>query len=259
MTNKSINKDVVEAFKQYFKLKEPPIAIFYTDVPPEKVFEPKFKSVKFYPCVIRLLNSVRRGRTLVIGKESRNLCPGGLAYLGFQQRLRDLEYHISQGYTDASGKWLLIDGEKFFKNTQIARELLNDIPFMQSPGNYIVFMPLENVDLERYEPQLVCFFVNMDQLAGLIQLAHFDAPNVRTLVAKSSGCGAIVTEPYAELNKEIPAPIIGLLTDIYARQNVKKEDAVLTLGYKRLIELYNNIDESFLKLEAWKRIQNRID
>ena len=252
------NKEIVEKFKTVFKLKESPIAFFYTDNPPQKVFKPKPKSIKNIPCIIRLLNGVRRGRTLVLGKKSRNLCPGGLAYLGFGKRMQGLENFLSTGIRDREGK-IILQGERFLKTPQIAKNFLDKIPFSKNPAEYAVFMPLDRINPEIYKPLLVIFFVNMDQLAGLIQLAHFDATNNRTILGVGSGCSTIITEPLAELKKEqISRPVIGMLTDILSRGHITTEIATFTIGYDRLLQLYENIDKSFLTLDPWNKIQNRV-
>jgi len=250
------NSAIVEKFKLVFKLKETPIAFFYTNYPPQKVYKPKPKSIKHVPCIIQLLNGVRRGRILVLGRKSRNLCPGGLAYLGFKKPMPGLEYYISTGVKNSEGK-IILEGERFFKTPKHGKALYDKIPWRKSPADYAVFMPLNKVD-SKYDPQLVIFFVKMDQLAGLIQLANYDVFDSRTILAIGSSCSTIITEPLAELEKnETPRAVIGMLTDVLSRNHIKTDEASFTIGYRRLIQLYNNIDESFLSLEPWKKIQKR--
>ncbi|MFX1450742.1 MAG: DUF169 domain-containing protein [Promethearchaeota archaeon] len=251
------NKEIVEKFTSFFKLKDDPIAFFYTDNPPQEVYKPKAKSIDYLPCIIQLLNGVRRGKTLVLSKQSRNLCPGGLAYLGFQRIFTGLEYFLSTGIRDKEGN-LVREGERFKKTPEIAGNFYDRIPFKKHPAKYAVFMPLKEVNPEVYKPLLVIFFINMDQLAGLLQLAHYDLTDNRTIVGFGSGCSSIITEPLAELERDkTPRAVVGMLTDILARGHIKRDEATFTIGYNRLLELYNNIEGSFLELKAWKKIQNR--
>lgn len=244
-------KEISEKFIAIFKLKDYPIAFFYTDDPPQKVFKPKPMSIENITCIIRLLRGVRQGRTLVLGKESRNLCPGGLAYLGFSKRMPGLEYYLSTGAPNEEGK-IAVEGERFIKTPQMAKLFFESIPFNKSPAKYAVFMPLDQVDLEIYKPLIVIFFVNMDQLAGLIQLANYDAINNRTILGHGSGCSTIITEPLAELNK-LSRPIIGMLTDVLSRRHIGPDETSFTIAYERLLQIYENIDESFLNLQSWKK------
>jgi uncharacterized protein (DUF169 family) len=252
------NIEIVEKFKSVFKLKDLPIAFFYTDNPPQEVYKPKAKSLENVPCIIQFLNGVRRGRTLVLGKQSRNLCPGGLAYIGFKKMFPGLEYFLSTGIRDKEGN-LVREGERYKKTPEMAREFYGTIPFKKNSAKYAVFMPLDKVNNEVYKPSLVIFFVNMDQLSGLIQLTHYDLTDNKTIIGYGSGCSHIITEPLAELEKsETPRAVVGMLTDIVSRRHIKRDEATFTIGYNRLLELYNNLKGSFIELEAWKNIQNRI-
>lgn len=119
-------------------------------------------------------------------------------------------------------------------------------------------MSLDQVNPKQYEPKLVIFYVKNDQLIGLNQLANFDTLN-RTILGIGSACDTIITEPLSEVNNnDEPRPVLGLLSDVLARRHLKLDDVSFTLGYKKLIQMYNNIDESFLKLDAWKAISDRI-
>ena len=256
------NTKLVEDLKSVFKLSESPIAFFYTDIIPDdvEVYKPKKpKTLTRFPCIIQFLNGVRHGKTLVLGKQSRHLCPGGASYLGLRRRFSGAEYYLSTGFTSSKEGAIALEGERVIKTPQLAKEFYDTIPFKKSPAKYAVFMPLHAVNLEIYKPLLVIFFVNMDQLAGLVQLANFDTITNRTILGISSGCGAITTEPLAELsNLEFPRPVVGMLTDIIARSHVKAGEATFTIGFDRLLQLHKNIDDSFLKLDAWKAIHDRI-
>jgi len=253
------NKELAQKFKTIFKLDYPPIAFFYTDNPPTEVFNPKrTKSIKNIPCIIQLLNGVKSGKALVLGKSSRNLCPGGLAYLGFRKIMQGLENFLSTGVPGPNEGEIIMEGERFAKTPELAKQFLDKIPFRKSPADYVVFMPLDRVNPEQYEPELVIFYVKNDHLAGLNQLANFDTLN-RTILGIGSACSTIITEPLAEIEKnDPPRPVLGLLSDILARRHVKSDEVSFTVAYKKLIQMYNNIEESFLKLEAWNTIYNRI-
>ncbi|MFX1338836.1 MAG: DUF169 domain-containing protein [Promethearchaeota archaeon] len=252
------NKELAQKFKSVFKLNYPPIAFFYTNNPPIEVYNPKRTSGINFPCIIQLLNGVKSGSTLVLGKRSRNLCPGGLTYLGFKKPMKGLENFLSTGIPGPKEGEIIMEGERFAKTPELAKKFLDKIPFRKSSAEYAVFMPLDQVNPKQYEPQLVIFYVKNDQLAGLNQLANFDTLN-RTILGIGSACSTIITESLAEIeNNDEPRPVLGLLSDILARRHVKPDEVSFTVGYKKLIQMYNNIEESFLKLEAWNTIYNRI-
>ena len=66
------NKELTQKFKTVFKLNYPPIAFFYTNNPPKEAYNPKRTSGINFPCIIQFLNGVKSGKTLVLGKSSRN-------------------------------------------------------------------------------------------------------------------------------------------------------------------------------------------
>ena len=252
------NKELAQKFISIFKLASPPIAFFYTDNPPMEAYNPKRKSIKNIPCIIQLLNGVKSGKTLVLGKTSRNLCPGGLAYLGFRKIMKGLENFLSTGVPGPKEGEIIMEGERFAKTPELAKKFLDKIPFKKSPAEFAVFMPLDQVNSKQYEPQIVIFYIKNDQLTGLNQLANFDTLN-RTILGIGSACSTMITEPLAEVEKnDEPRPVLGLLSDILARRHVKPDEVSFTVGYKKLIMMYNNIEESFLKLDAWNTISKRI-
>jgi len=253
------NKSIVESFRKYFKLKESPIAFFYTDDPPQKVFKPHPKNRNIFPCIIQFLRGVRRGRTIVFSKKSFRLCPGGLAYLGFKKMIKGIEYYLSIGIPSHKPGEKLLEGEHFKRTPQIAKEFYEKVPFKRNPAEFAVFMPLEKVDSGKYKPDLVIFFVNMDQLGGLIQLFNYDT-NDGIKIGLTSACGTIITEPLAEQNhKPIPRAVIGLLSDMLSRKWIEPNIASFTVGYDRLLQIVPLMNESFLNFEAWQRILKRIN
>ena len=172
--------------------------------------------------------------------------------------MKGLENFLSTGVPGPKEGEIILEGERFAKTPELAKKFLDEIPFRKSPADYAVFMPLDKVNSEQYEPELVIFYVKNDQLAGLNQLANFDTLN-RTILGIGSACSTIITEPLAEIEKsDDPRPVLGLLADILARRHVKSDEVSFTVAYKKLIQMYNNIEESFLKLDAWKTIFNRI-
>ncbi|MHA1231628.1 MAG: DUF169 domain-containing protein [Candidatus Helarchaeota archaeon] len=250
--------EIVDKFNKYFRLRDPPIAFFYTENPPKEIYKPHPRNKNAHPCIIQFLNSVRRGRTMVFSKKSRGLCVGGQGYLGFRKMIKGLEYFLSTGIPGNKKGEMLLEGERFKQNPKIAKEFYESIPFQKHEDDFAVFMPLENVDLNKYKPDLVIFLVNMDQLGGFIQLFNYDTNNGIKL-GLTSACGSIITEPMAEIGrKPVARATIGLLSDMLARRLVPRDLASFTVPFDRLLQVYSIMDESFLPLNAWQRILKRI-
>jgi len=170
-----------------------------------------------------------------------------------------IEYYLSTGLPGNTSGEMLLEGEHFKKTPEIAKAFYETVPFRKHPAKYAVFMPLEKVDSEKYTPDLVIFFVNMDQLGGLIQLFNYDT-NDGIKIGLSSSCGTIITEPLAELDrKPVSRAVVGLLSDMLSRRHVGSDVVSFTVSYDRLLQILPQMNDSFLKLDAWQRILKRID
>ena len=73
----------------------------------------------------------------------------------------------------------------------------------------------------------------------------------------SSGCGSILTHPLKEGEKEEPQAILGMF-DVSARPFVEPNILTLAMPMKLFLTLLDNLDESFLITESWKKVKERI-
>jgi len=253
------SNEIIEKFQKFFKLTYPPIAFLYTNEPPLKVYKPRPKNFDAQPCIMQMLNGVlKRNRMLVLGKESTRLCLGGLSYLGFKKRPKIFENFLSEGIPSQEPGKMILEGERYKKTPELVREYYKELPIIKSPAKYAVFLPLNKVNLNKIKPDLVIFYVNMDQLGGLIQLFNYDTVE-GVKIGLSSACGTIITEPMAEIGrKPVPRAIIGILSDILARKQVSPEITTFTVPFERLLEVLPLMDKTFLNLSAWQRILKRI-
>jgi len=251
--------EVIKKFKKYFKLREPPIGFYYTKEPPQEVYKPHPRNKEAIPCIIQFLNSVRRGRTIVLSRKSYRLCPGGQGYLGLRKMLKGLEYYLSTGIPSNEPNKMILEGERFKISPELARRFYEDLPLQDHSRDYAVFMPLKDFETKKIKPDLVIFLLNMDQLGGFVQLFNYDT-NEGIKIGLTSACGTIVTEPMAEIGrKPVPRGVIGLLSDMLARRLVPPDIASFTVPFGRLLQIYSLMDDCFLGKEAWQKILSRID
>ncbi|MHA1270856.1 MAG: DUF169 domain-containing protein [Candidatus Helarchaeota archaeon] len=252
------SNEIIKKFQEYFKIRNPPIAFYYTKDPPQKIYNPRPRNIEAHPCIIQFLNSVRRGRTMVFSRKSTGLCRGGQGYLGFRKMLKGLEYFLSTGLPGSEPGKMLLDGERFKLNPEIGKKFYENLPLQDHSHDYAVFTPLNNVDLSNVSPDLIIFLLNMDQLGGFVQLFNYDT-NDGIKIGLSSACGTIVAEPMAEIGrKPVSRATIGLLSDMLARRFVPPDIVSFTITYERLLQIYPLMDESFLPKDAWQKILKRI-
>ena len=203
-------------------------------------------------CVIGALTKVRKGESLAFDVNAVG-CPGGRKYLGFSDTLMpEFEYFLSCGIP---GK---LEGERYKKTPEMVKELMEKhMPQLKSPGKYIIFKRWDNLE-PGDEPDVVICYARPDVLAGLFTLTSFDeVEQDKVITPFGSGCSSIVQYPYMEKDQERPRAVIGMF-DVSARPFVEEDVLTLSTPLSKFRWMIDNMEESFLITESWKKIQKRI-
>lgn len=243
----SIKDKFVELWKRFVGTDELPIVFFYTN---DESYA-RFKPENLIRCVVGYLNIALDGKTVCLDAETI-ACPGGKRYLGFSQEIRpEFEYFLSHGIP---GK---LEGERYKKNPELVRELMKHYRPFKAPKKYAVFKRWDKLD-ERDEPEIVIFLSRPDVIAALFTLANFDHPDMHGVLAPfGSGCASIIYNPYMELESENPRAFLGMF-DISARPYVSSEVLSFAIPWKKFVRMIENMEESFLITESWRKIKERI-
>jgi hypothetical protein len=244
-----LHEDFTIRWKTYFNGAELPMVFFYTDDIGD-IKEAKTSSG--HRCFISDLENVRKGTPLAFNEESV-VCGGGKRYLGFTTMLRPkFEYFLSCGIP---GK---MEGERYKKSPEIVMEMLKDFEEFTAPAKHIVFKRWDAITQDD-NPQVVIFFATPDVLSGLFTLTGFDeSDNNRVFTPFAAGCGSIVLHPYLEVEAEKPRAVIGMF-DVSARPSVPRDTLSYAVPMKKFETMIENMDESFLITDSWKRVHKRID
>jgi hypothetical protein len=72
-----------------------------------------------------------------------------------------------------------------------------------------------------------------------------------------SGCSTILAYPLKEAEKEQSHAILGMF-DVSARPMVEKDILTLAMPFSIFLKLLENVADSFLQTESWKKVRNRI-
>jgi uncharacterized protein (DUF169 family) len=237
-----------EKFYEWLGLKEHPLAAFYSNEKPEGVSP----SGEGRVCMFGLLKKARQKGETVYFDETHQGCLGGAYYMGFRtQAMPNIEYFLSCGIPGQ------MEGERYIKTPELAREYFTAAMPRKAAGTYCVFKPINRLS-EAEESEVIVFFASPDLLSGLFTLTNYAAgrsDGVR--VPFSSGCGSILTHPLKEGEKEKPQAILGLL-DVSARPLVEPNVLTLAMPKKLFLSLLANLDESFLITKSWKTVRERI-
>jgi hypothetical protein len=202
-------------------------------------------------CVIGALVEVRNGHSVSFDADSIE-CFGGRRYLGFTETLPpDFEQFLSCGIP---GK---MEGERYKKSPELVRDTVKNWPELRAPKPFIVFKRWDNLS-EDDDPEVVIFFAQPDVLAGLFTLANFDQSQPEGVITPmGSGCSSIVSYPYLEKDSPHPRAVIGMF-DPSARPYVPKGTLSFAVPMKRFVTMIENMKESFLITDTWRRLEKRI-
>jgi uncharacterized protein (DUF169 family) len=242
------SEELWKQFRETLDLKESPLGIYYTNNKPEGVTA----KTGIHTCMIGLLQNARKkGETVYFDKDHFG-CPGGAYYMGFFESPRpNLEYFLSCGIPGE------MEGERYIKTPERAREYFARMIPRRAPATYCVFKPVEQFQSST-QPEVVAFFATPDILSGFFTLTNYALERTDAIYTPfGSGCSTILTYPLKEAGKEQPHAILGMF-DVSARPMVEKDVLTLAMPFSIFLKLLENVADSFLQTESWKKVRNRI-
>lgn len=164
----------------------------------------------------------------------------------------NIEYFLSCGIPGE------MEGERYIKTPDLAREYFKKMKPKPAPATYCVFKPIEQFQGGEEKPEVVVFFSSPDILSGLFTLTNYTLESTDAVFTPfGSGCSTILTYPLKEVDKEKPRAIIGMF-DVSARPMVEKDILTLAMPYSVFLKLLENVSGSFLQTESWKKVLHRI-
>jgi uncharacterized protein (DUF169 family) len=233
---------------KHFPGAELPIVFYYTD---EAGSVEPVKAPAGHRCIFADLQQVRAGTSLCFDAESIG-CFGGRRYLGFSDAaMPNFEYFLSCGIP---GK---MEGERYKKTPELVKDWIEQVPKLRAPAKFIVFKRWDQIQ-KADEPAVAISFAGADVLAGLFTLANFDVAQPNGVFSPfGAGCASIVQYPYLERDSDSPRAVLGLF-DVSARPFVPADCLTFAVPMNKLRRMIDNMDESFLVTESWRRVRRRI-
>lgn len=235
-------------WKKYFNDAELPITLYYTD---ETGHAKVVKTGSVTRCIMGALVRVRRGNSLCFDVDSVG-CRGGKRYLGFTQEIApDFEYFLSYGIPDK------VRGERYSKSPELVREMAKNTPEFEAPSKFVVFKRWDMLE-EPDNPEVVIFFAQPDVLSGLFTLTRYEEAEPNAVISPfGAGCSTIVRYPYLEREAEHPRGVIGTF-DPSARRYVPRDMLTFAVPMTKFVRMVEDMEESFLITDSWRRVQKRI-
>ena len=172
--------------------------------------------------------------------------------MGFRETSRpNIEYFLSCGIPGQ------MEGERYIKTPELAREYFRKMKPRPAPASYCVFKPIERFQNEE-KPEVVVFFGPPDILSGLFTLTNYTLESTDAVYTPfGSGCSTILTYPLKEAEKGKPRSILGMF-DVSARPMVEMDVLTFSMPYSIFLKLLSNVQGSFLQTESWKKVLQRI-
>ncbi len=202
-------------------------------------------------CLIGALSGVRQGRAISFAADSIG-CLGGKRYAGFAQEVMpNFEYFLSCGLP---GK---LKGERYKKSPELVKQAMKYAPDFTAPARFVVFKRWDMLE-ESDNPEVVVFFARPDVLSGLFTLANFDEAEPNGVFAPfGAGCSSVIQYPYIEGRSARPRAVIGLF-DVSARPFVPGDVLTFSVPMSKFSGMIQNVEESFLITDSWRKVQERI-
>ena len=238
----------VRLWGKYFDGADLPMCLYYTD---DESCREHVRPVKRHVCLVGQLARVRKGRTLIVDKDSLG-CGGGKRYLGFtNETMPNFEYFLSCGIP---GK---LEGERYKKTPELVREAMKQLPAFEAPAKYAVFKRWDKLE-ESDDPAVVFFFAPPDVLAGLFTLSNFEETDPNAVIAPfGAGCATIAQYPYLEKDADHLRSVVGTF-DVSARPFVPASTLSFATPFVKFARMVENMEESFLITDSWAKVQRRM-
>jgi len=266
------------AIAKAIQLKYQPVALMWSNEKPQGTMQ--FQEGK-WGCVMWLAAHAAKGKTAVADIKTFG-CFGGGVGLGFGDQYKNFPggeegfcHFLSDGNANRKGGKELAEkikpfmraeaydnflhGERYVKSPVLVKKFLESLPLTEIPKQYVVFQPLDNVDIKKDKPQTIIFFVNPDQLSALVVLANYErGDNENVIIPYAAGCQTIGIYPYREAKSSKPRAVVGL-TDLSARVYIREQlgdNHLMTFStpFALFEEMEQNVPGSFLERHTWQSL-----
>jgi uncharacterized protein (DUF169 family) len=266
------------AIAKAIQLKYQPVALLWSKEKPQDAMQ--FQEGK-WGCVMWLAVHAAKGKTAVADIKTFG-CFGGGVGLGFGNQYKNFPggedgfcHFLADGNAKREGGKELAEkikpfmraeaydnflhGERYVKTHALVKKFVENLPLTEIPAKYVVFQPLDNVDIKKEKPQTIIFFANPDQLSALVVLANYGrGDNENATIPYAAGCQTIGIYPYREAKSKKPRAVVGL-TDLSARVYIRKQlgdTNLMTFAapFALFEEMEQNVPGSFLERHTWQSL-----
>ncbi len=238
-----------------------PVGIFYCNEAPAHALTLRKDKRN---CVADMLMGAARGRTITINEETCS-CAGGAVGLGFgdafTRRNHPTRYLLSTGMAQVpEGEEVKLpphmqEGERFFVDPCVTDYWKSALPFGDYQGKQVVFAPAADWP-EDVAPDLVCLFVNPDQVSALVSMAGFrSGRRLEAIAPFGAACHSLI---YAleQATSADPKMVLGYF-DVSQRAKIPANLLTVTFPYSLFARFEEDADKGCLSSHAWADLMKK--
>jgi uncharacterized protein (DUF169 family) len=241
-------KVIGEKLKDSLGLKCYPVGMYFPDEYPKNAIN---TDKRYDGCIVPLIFSSAKGKIVAFNKNNAGRDCAAF-FLGYKNWIfTGIEGFLSDGVVFGRG------GERFVKTKKQAKTFLESFKPKSINNKVTVFKPLKEF-VGNECPEVVIFFVNPDELSGLVYLLHYNSPDKDDIIVTGfhSGCGSVVTLPMKYKNEGKIKAVMGM-HDISVRSKLPRDIMTLAMPFELVSDIYNEIDNSFVITDNWGKIKER--
>jgi hypothetical protein len=231
-----IVKEGVRELSRYVPFKSPSTGWYYSKEKPRV-------SITFdddtWTCMFKHIERLFLGERLCFSAQHTG-CKYAAFYLGFEK--------------PGTGEGAFLGTQARTKKTaEFGIEHYASIQVPPPQEDYLVLERIADID-DNATIDVVNLWIDALSLTGLVTMANFDNPkNDGAVVPYAAGCQSIWTIPYKETFQASPGAVVGAM-DPVVRGYMPADVLSFSVPANRLIEMCQDIPDSFLKLEQWTKL-----
>jgi len=185
-------RDIGRQLKLAGRLDAQPLCVYGTNTPPVN----SIPSVNLNRCIAKAIYTMAiesDSSTIYIGvNNSKECCPGGQAWLGFQPFMIHLNFFLSTG----SPSFRNGQSEFLIATPNLAEKRLHSIGKITPLGKYIIIQRSDQIDSENLNVKLFLCFGKAEQIRNLCSLVYFSSQTSHDVhIPWGPSCASFISYP----------------------------------------------------------------
>ena len=242
------NREIAERLTAAVNLDRTPLCIYGSEILPSEAVS-SIEISKCIPKAIFFMAEDDKLNAIYIEKdEKRKCCPGGQAWLGFNEFMPNLHYFLSNGdenYRHGAAEYLI-------STPELAQQRLNSVGKIEPLGKYIVIRKFDTIQNNKSgdNPEISAFlcFGTAEQIRNLSSLYYFSSEtSFEVQFPWGPYCASFVSYPCNMVASSPKNSVILGPTDPTGNKWFPQEYLSMGIPYEIAKTMANDLNSSFLR------------